>query len=148
MGAVSSGDAPLPDRRQARRLVVRLALFWALWAVMVAFLLAPQPSPIAIAAGFACGGSGFAFYYTLYDVWSERTGASALQMLIFPGFRASLVAWRAMFTLLRPSWIRATLRATEWPVLPVGIGLGLLLVVDLGLLGGLFAAHPPTRRHS
>jgi hypothetical protein len=145
---VARADARLPDRRQARRLVVSLSLFWALWAVTVTMMLAPRPSLIAIAFGFPCIGSGFVFYYTLYDVWSERTGVSALQMFVFPGFRASMVAWRAMFTLFRPSWIRATLRATGWPALPVGIGLGLLLVVDLGLLGGLFAAHPPTRGHT
>jgi hypothetical protein len=138
-------DAPLPNRRQARRLVVSLAVFWGVWAVGAVLLLtrAPAASGVVVVPALA---AGFLFYYTLYEVWSERTGRSALRMMVFPGLRASLVAYQAMFTMLRPSWFIPAMRATGWRVALVGALLGGLLVLDLGLVVALFLTFPTGRR--
>lgn len=138
-------DRPLPDRRQARHLVLSLAIFWGFWGVAVGiFFDATPPNPVGAVFLLAGMASCWYFYYTLYSVWSRTADMSPLRMLLLPSFRGSLTATRAMFNLFRPSWVRSALNATGWSARLVGSGLASLLLIDLGLMARLFlhTNHP------
>ena len=119
----------LPNRQQARQLVISLAVFWSAWAVaVVGFDIAPALGPPAFLVGFV---AVFRFYLTLFRVWEPESSESAWRMMFVPSFRRSRMrASLHLFDLFRPSWIRQTLRATGWPPKVVGSGLLALLVAD------------------
>ena len=125
----------LPNREQARKLVVSLAFFWAAWAIAV--ICSDRFPPLGAAAAIVGLVAGFRFYLTLFGVWEPETGVSGWRMMFVPGVsrsrrQASRRASRHMlFDLLRPSWIRHTLRATGWPPKVIGSGLLVLLLADV-----------------
>jgi len=131
----------IPNEEQARRLVTSLAVFWFAWGVgILGFWKAPPVGAIAIIVGLVFG---FRFYFTLYGVWQPESGESPLKMMFVPGFsRSRLRASRHMFDLLRPSWIRKTIRATAWP--PAGVAFTLLglLLADLLIAVVVFPRLP------
>lgn len=120
--------------------MVSLSTFWALWAVAAAGVVSRAPAVLAV--GVVPGlAAGYVFYYTLFDVWRERTGLSALGMLFFGGLYP-VTSMRAVFTTLRPSWFVPAMRATGWPARRVGAVLGTLLAADLGLAVAMFLTLP------
>lgn len=106
--------SPLPDREQARSLIVSLALFWASWGIGVAGLGLGGPGVLALVVPVGLI-FGFRFYLTLYAVWEPVTGESAWRLMSVPAFSPRRIRARArvMLDLLRPEWIRHTLRG-EW----------------------------------
>jgi hypothetical protein len=131
------GIYPLPNRGQARRLVACLAVFWGVWAVLASSLVLTLPGAVAAISFFVAFASGAAFFLTLYSIWQPTAGASLWRLMFWP----YSVRFHAMSALLRPSWVRAVLRATEWPVLLVGACLALLLALDLAIVFGLLINH-------
>jgi len=133
----------LPDRVQARRLVVSLAAFWASWAIGVGAAGAGAPAVLGlvVAVGLVFG---FRFYLTLYGVWEPGTGESAWRMMFVPSFsRQRQRAMRsAMLALFKPRWIRHTFRETGWNPKLVGFGLLGLLVLDLIIAVVVFSRLP------
>src|SRR5438093_1059349 len=122
----------LPDREQARKLVVSIAVFWAAWAVAVASI---RDVPVLSAIGGVVGVVFlFYFYLTLYRVWEPESGVSAWRMMFMSSFsRRQRRTALHLFDLLRPRWIGHTLRETGWNPRVVGGGLLALLVTDLVL---------------
>jgi hypothetical protein len=120
----------LPNRDQARKLVVSLAFFWAAWAIaVIGFDSSPPVGGVAVVVGLV---AGFRFYLTLYGVWEPESGVSAWRMMFVPSLsRSRRRASLHIFDLLRPSWIQHTLRATGWPPKVIGSGLLALLLADL-----------------
>lgn len=112
--------------------MVSLAIFWACWGMF--WVMAETASALAgivVVVGF---GAGLSFFLTLYKVWEPESGESPIRMMFVPSFRRSRMrVQRHLFDLLRPSWIRRTLRATDWPPEWVGVGLLALVVADLVL---------------
>jgi hypothetical protein len=123
----------LPNRAQARKLVVNVAIFWA--AIMMAVLVGPVAPALGV-AGVAIGlVFGARFYLTLYGVWTPLSGESPWRMMLVPSFsRRRLQAQLHIFDLVRPRWIMHTLRETGWNPTIVGCGLLGMLVVDAVLV--------------
>jgi hypothetical protein len=123
----------LPNRAQARKLVVSLAVFWA--AIMMAVLVGPVAPAVGV-AGVAIGlVFGARFYLTLYGVWTPVSGESPWRMMLVPSFSAQrLRAQLHIFDLVRPRWIMHTLRETGWNATILGFGLLGMLVVNLVLI--------------
>jgi hypothetical protein len=132
----------LPDTRQARRLVVTLAIFWGGWGLsLIGFWLAPVAGVMLFAITFA---AGLLFYLTLYGIWERESGISAWRMMFVPGFsRNRRRAALHLADLFRPSWIKHTLRETGWPPRFVGTALLATLAVDL-LIFATVAPRIPT----
>lgn len=118
----------LPDRRQSRRIVVSASVFWATWALIALCDLTSMPGELQVAAFIVAFASVTTAWLAMYQVWEPVTGRSAWSQLFFPGFK---VQGHVMFDPLRPAWIKHTLRATGWPVKPLGFTLLALLAVDL-----------------
>jgi uncharacterized protein (DUF2062 family) len=131
-----------PDQGQARRLVISLAIFWALWGLAAGSI--EGGGPVAIEPPSVVGGilAGLVFYITLFEVWRAETGLSPLRMMFFPSRGGSGAFIRIIRRTLRRKWIWHTLRATGWPPVLLASGLGILLAGDLVLFGLLFT-HPP-----
>jgi hypothetical protein len=119
----------LPNREQARRLVISLGVFWSAWAVGVISLdTAPLVGGIATVVGLL---AAFRFYFTLFSVWAPEAGESVWRMMFVPSFnRSRLRVTRHLLDLFRPSWIRHTLSVTGWPTKIVGFSLLALLLTD------------------
>lgn len=128
----------LPDAREARRLVVSLAIFWGGWGLaLIGFWKAPTAGVIVFAVTFA---AGIFFYLTLYGVWERESGIPAWRMMLVPGVsRDRRRAAMHLADLFRPSWIKHTLRETGWP--PRVVGTALLATLALDLL--IFATVAP-----
>jgi hypothetical protein len=120
----------LPDRSQARRLVVSLAVFWGGFGVgLLGALYVPPLGAVVFVIAF---GGVIAFYLTLYSVWESESGIPAWRMMFAPGFsRARRRSTRRVYDLLRPAWIKQTLRETGWPTRLVGAGLLALMIFAL-----------------
>ena len=123
----------LPNRAQARKLVVSVAVFWTAWGV---FVLTAAAFPAVAVVAFLIGMPFlFRFYLTLYRVWEPESGESAWSMMFRPRFsRRRMRVGLHIFDVLKPRWIRHTLRETGWNAAVVGCGLCALLVADLVLL--------------
>jgi hypothetical protein len=136
--------SPLPDRQQARSLIASLALFWASWGIGVAGLGLGGPGVLALVVPVGLI-FGFRFYLTLYAVWELETGESAWRLMFVPAFspRRIRARTRVMLDLLRPQWIRHTLRESGWNPKLAGYGLLTLLVADL-IIAALVFPHLPS----
>lgn len=124
-----------PSRREARRLVLTLALFWVLWgcAVLSVQLHAAVFIPVVLVLiGLLAGMS---FYATFFRIFR-------LQPLGLGGFWDVGTRSRAMMKLLSPRWWWNTFRLTEWSPYPLAIVLAALLIGDV-VLFVLVASHPP-----
>jgi hypothetical protein len=120
---VSRAELPEVSQSDARRLVVSLGLFWACFAVA-----APTLEDGIGVVGFAVGlAAGWFFYLTLFRIWGA-------QFFLWPGrgyserYRRSTAATAS---LLRPTFVKKTFRATGWPPLAVGCVLVTLLVAAM-----------------
>ncbi len=122
----------LPNRAQSRKLVVSVAVFWVAWGVFA--LTAAVFLAVAVVAFLIGMLFLFRFYLTLYRAWEPESGETAWSMMFRPRFgRRRMRAGLHIFDVLKPRWIRHTLRETGWNVPVVGCGLLALLVADLVL---------------
>jgi hypothetical protein len=146
MAAMEQTPLPRPNRRQARRLVVSLMLFWALWGTLtIGLMTSPPHGAIAGLAAVIAVAAGWTFFYTISDVWKERIGESALlSAMLLLSFAPFRLRWQATTALFRPSWIRATLRATEWPVALLALVLIALGALDVALGVWIFTHAAPS----
>ena len=125
----------IPDRVHARRLVVSLAVFWALWGVIAVGTVGGAPGGL-VALAFVVGFSSCLYFYlTLFDVWHDLLGAPAWRLLLLPSFRRGRITHQVMRNLHRPRWLWATLGATEWSRSRLSVCLGGLLLLDLLIFG-------------
>ena len=133
-------DHPMPDEKQARRLAVYVAGFWAGWGVAV--IGGTETSGALAGLGALIGLTfGFCFYATLFSIWSPVTGRSGWRAILVPSFDRSVsrANRQVMLDLLRPSWIAHTIRETHWNAKLVGFGLLGLLLADVVLAVALGA---------
>jgi hypothetical protein len=78
------------------------------------------------------------FYFTLYGIEARAMGETGWRLMFVPGIKRSRARWDAMLNLIRPRWIRHTLRETGWNPVLVGLGLLSLLIFDLVVLVTVF----------
>jgi len=133
----------LPNREQARKLVVSLAVFWAAWGIGVTAAGAGVPALLGLVVPIGLV-FGFRFFLTLYRVWEPETGESAWRVMFVPSFsrRRSRALRGHTFDLFKPSWIGHTLRETGWNPSFVGYGLMGLLAADLVIAVTVFPNFP------
>ena len=128
-------DAVIPDRRHARRLVVSVAIFWALWGMLFVGTLNGAPGGLLAPAFVVAISSCLYFYLIFFDVWRDTLGAPTWRVLLVPSFRRATTTRKLMRNLYRPRWLWATLRATEWSPWALASGLLALLATDLVIFG-------------
>src|SRR5262249_44280046 len=77
----------VPNRVQARQVVVSVAVFWTCWGIGVAGAnTVPALAGIFFVVGLL---AGLRFELTLLRVWQPESGESPLRMLFVPSFRRS-----------------------------------------------------------
>jgi hypothetical protein len=119
---VAAVPAPVPTRRQARILLLSLAGFWLLAAASNVDEGPGSPpggrlgSPISLILFALTIGAGFAFFYTLFAVWQPVTDEPPLVMMFWADRDSARDGWRALSSLVRPSWVSPALHATGWGV--------------------------------
>jgi hypothetical protein len=128
----------LPNKRQARQLVLSIPGFWGCWAIAVGAALLHRGVVVGI-AGVACLTSGFAFFAVLLSAQiPSNTRSSWLDAYVFnPDARKARN--RALLRPMQPKWIAHTLKETGWYPVLVGSGLSILLLSDLVLLIAIFS---------
>ncbi|HVE99435.1 MAG TPA: hypothetical protein VNA12_09675 [Mycobacteriales bacterium] len=135
-----SGTTPEPDQRTARQIVVAFVAFQLFGAVAAAAMLRdPWPvAPIAVLGGLI---SGVLFDTAMLRPWARAYGERIWLLMFFPWAARrtpARVEW-ALHDAYRPSRIRATARATGWPVRHVYAVCALSLIAALTAVGFLFA---------
>jgi hypothetical protein len=113
----------VPNPQQARRLTLYLYAFLAAWGLILLGLAADVPA-LFVGSLLIALLSYFGFNIVLTQVW---TGWSVLKSIVNP----FSYAWSRYEDLVRPRWVRSTIRSTGWNGAAVFTGVIVLLAADV-----------------
>lgn len=121
-----------PNRQQSRTIVIGVGTFWAMWGIAVALVQGGGPfAAVPIMIGMVALLRAF---YAMFAVYQPSTGRSPWHMMFVPRFRRQdFRASLALYDLLRPSYVRHTLKETGWNPWYAGGSLLVLLSLDVAI---------------
>jgi hypothetical protein len=131
---MTNDNLPEVTRKEARRLVLSVATFWACFALA----LPTVDDGIGFVLFLIAFPTCWFIYYTLFKIWDTP-------MFVLPGrgyLQHAFASARVTFSVINPAFIRRVLRATGWPPVLVGCVLVSLLAADFIVMAVSTPADP------
>ena len=128
-GIIIGMNSRLTIQNHARLFLFAVCLYWALWALMVSagrFASVPAYFPVLFLVMMLAGAAALLLYFWFWRRVLGGRGSRLLRLYWETDFRA----WVYFF--LPWKWAQI-IRTAKWPVIPVGIVLAALLLLDLVL---------------
>lgn len=130
-------QCPVPSRGEARRMVVAVGLFWIGCAGMVGVGMRVPGHPAFVLLPFSVGFAALAvFYATLLELFRRDFGLSPWRM--YAPLVGTAPTMAALWSLMRPRFLRGVISATGWPPAAVVAGLAAALA-SIAVVGLFFS---------